>query len=98
MLNEAGSIINVRDLWDAFRDTIAPTVLESEMGGAAGRNDGKDREGDEGEGEGIDAANERRLLALFYRSLAELRHLGLIRQSKRKPGVDCIAKTAWMGL
>ncbi|KAK5199159.1 Origin recognition complex subunit 3 [Exophiala xenobiotica] len=98
MLNEAGSIINVRDLWDAFRDTIAPTVLESEMRGGAGRDDEKDREGSEGEGEGIDEANEQKLLALFYRSLAELRHLGLIRQSKRKPGVDCIAKTAWMGL
>ncbi len=94
MLNEAGSVINVRDLWDAFRDMIAP-ALESEMGGA-GRNDEKDGEG--GEGEGIDETNERTLLALFYRCLAELRHLGLIRQSKRKPGVDCIAKTAWMGL
>ncbi|KAI1618573.1 origin recognition complex subunit 3 [Exophiala viscosa] len=90
MLNEAGTVINVRDLWDAFRDTVAPSLEEEQANGA--------KDAGEGEEETIEEATERKALALFYRSLAELRHLGLIKQSKRKPGVDCIAKTAWMGL
>ncbi|KIV85734.1 hypothetical protein PV11_01395 [Exophiala sideris] len=90
MLNEAGTVINVRDLWDAFRDTITPTLEEEETDGA--------KDADNKEEDTVDEATERKALALFYRSLAELRHLGLIKQSKRKPGVDCIAKTAWMGL
>ncbi|EXJ57151.1 hypothetical protein A1O7_07496 [Cladophialophora yegresii CBS 114405] len=95
MLNEAGVVINVRDLWDAFRDTVSPGV----------RRRGEEESGDGGEeeGEGEDheedgAQSERQVLALFYRALAELRYLGLIRQSKRKPGIECIQKTAWMGL
>jgi hypothetical protein len=41
---------------------------------------------------------DRRSLTVLYRALADLRHLGFVRPSKRKPGVDCIAKTVWMGL
>lgn len=125
MLNEAGAVINVRDLWDAFRSTIAPSSLDAKEtevaaaedadqdgGGGGGKDDDEEDQGgeatattatpdnDDAEVEATDADTdtERKALALFYRSLAELRHLGLIRQSKRKPGVDCIAKTAWMGL
>ncbi|KAG9773409.1 hypothetical protein KCU88_g5810, partial [Aureobasidium melanogenum] len=150
MLNEAGHIINVRDLWDTFRDTIAPALvadakadanadgdvagarnqgrgrrttttkgLEDEndddddddngdgVGGATGDDGGAGEEGEED----IDAAaaalstepeigtdTERQALALFYRALADLRYMGFVRPSKRKPGVDCIAKTVWMGL
>ena len=87
MLNEAGVLVNVRDLWDAFRDTLSSQRIDQEADG-----DVDDEEDEEEEG------NERRVLALFYRALAELRYLGLIKQSKRKPGVECIQKTAWMGL
>ncbi|KIW20204.1 hypothetical protein PV08_00779 [Exophiala spinifera] len=95
MLNEAGTVINVRDLWDAFRGMVAPSLGHS----GTEQNGDKDTEDTEEEDhEDMDEATERKALALFYRSVAELRHLGLIRQSKRKPGVDCVAKTAWMGL
>ncbi|EXJ78330.1 hypothetical protein A1O3_09491 [Capronia epimyces CBS 606.96] len=125
MLNEAGHVVNVRDLWDAFRDTIAPalagssgrkvdSVLQARDGTEVSlsprleqrRPDNEPREADEdedgdGDGDGADMpseAMERQALALFYRALADLRHLGFVKPSKRKPGVDCIAKTAWMGL
>jgi origin recognition complex subunit 3 len=39
---------------------------------------------------------ERDALVLFYRALAELRSLGLIKQSKKK--TDHLAKVAWKGL
>lgn len=94
MLNEAGTVINVRDLWDAFRGMVAPSLGYSRVE----QSGDKDTEDHEEEHEDMDEATERKALALFYRSVAELRHLGLIRQSKRKPGVDCIAKTAWIGL
>jgi origin recognition complex subunit 3 len=92
MLNEAGAVINVRDLWDAFRDTLSPPRHPGEESGAEDEEDGG------GEGAGAGAGGERQLLALFYRALAELRYLGLVKQSKRKPGVECLQKTAWMGL
>lgn len=122
MLNEAGSVVNVRDLWDAFRNTISTSPSFGKGGGNSGdidrpnppsngvrrgadEGEGSDQDQDEGEGEEEDKdgdtgdeATTRTVLALFYRSLADLRHMGLIRPSKRKPGVDCIAKTAWMGL
>lgn len=85
MLNEAGAIINVRDLWDAFRDTLTSNERDGDSG-AADDEDGN--------------AEERHILALFYRALAELRYLGLVKTSKRRPapGVECVQKTAWMGL
>lgn len=86
LLNEAGNVVNVQDLWDAFRDTVvhtsAPSIEEREENDPA-----SDRDDD-----------HRRSLALFYRAFADLRHLGFVRPSKRKPGVDCIVRTAWMGL
>ncbi len=87
MLNEAGMVINVRDLWDAFQETWSRRRDEEPA----------DDEADQGSGD-AENENERQTLALFYRSLAELRYLGLIKQSKRKPGVECIQKTMWMGL
>ncbi|KAL2436739.1 hypothetical protein ABEF95_013725 [Exophiala dermatitidis] len=139
MLNEAGHIINVRDLWDTFRDTIAPALVADADGGAGGdvaggrdkekrrrrkeatsttgqedeNDDDNDDDGDddgageEDEDEDVGAATvsaepetetERQALALFYHALADLRYMGFVRPSKRKPGVDCIAKTVWMGL
>jgi origin recognition complex subunit 3 len=45
------------------------------------------------DGEGYD---ERIALMLFYRGLADLKLLGMVKQSKKK--VDHLAKTAWKGL
>ncbi|KIW23259.1 uncharacterized protein PV07_11470 [Cladophialophora immunda] len=117
MLNEAGAVVNVRDLWDAFRDTVPshrhadplyPNGDEDpdpDPNAGAGQldkqQDNDDDDNDEKNHENKDDKSgemERQTLALFYRALADLRLLGLIRPSKRKPGVECIAKTAWMGL
>jgi origin recognition complex subunit 3 len=88
---EAGNIVNVRDLWEAFSSTVV------------GRGEGEEDAGDEVDSgtqvekdrrsSGID---ERMALALFYRSLAELRMLGFVKPTKRK--ADCLAKVAWKGL
>lgn len=86
LLNEAGNIVNVQDLWDAFRDTMMQA------------NSVTLEEGDDDDDATADKDVDRHSLTLFYRALADLRHLGFVRPSKRKPGVDCIAKTAWMGL
>lgn len=79
---EAGGIVNVRDLWEAFRSTLIP----------------HDHEGEDEEASENGGGNERRVLALFYRSLAELQMLGMLKQSKRKPGVECLAKIGWRGM
>ena len=79
---EAGGVVNVRDLWEAFRSTLLPSDYDER----------EDAEGEEG------CMNERLALTLFYRSLAELQMLGMLKQSKRKPGVECLAKIEWRGL
>jgi origin recognition complex subunit 3 len=43
-----------------------------------------------------EAYDERTALMLFYRGLAELKQLGMIKQSKKK--VDHLAKTLWKGI
>ncbi|OAP63502.1 hypothetical protein AYL99_02729 [Fonsecaea erecta] len=104
MLNEAGAVVNVRDLWDAFRDTLSSHHRADEDDSDDDNDDDNNDNENETENENKDdkssssSSAERQTLALFYRALADLRHLGLIKQSKRKPGVECIAKTAWMGL
>ncbi|KAI1006129.1 hypothetical protein K3495_g2092 [Podosphaera aphanis] len=42
------------------------------------------------------AFNERDALVLFYRALADLKMIGLVKQSKRK--IDHLSKLAWKGL
>ena len=87
---EAGNIVNVRDLWEAFSAAIVD------------RQDDDERE-ETGEGEvqadkdiGGNGINERTALTLFYRGLAELRMLGFVKPTKKK--VDCLAKVTWGGL
>ena len=48
------------------------------------------------EGEETEGYDERTVLMLFYKALADLKLLGLIKQSKRK--VDHLAKSTWRGL
>jgi origin recognition complex subunit 3 len=40
--------------------------------------------------------DERDALVLFYRALADLKSLGMVKQSKKK--ADHVAKVAWKGL
>lgn len=112
LLNEAGNIVNVRDLWEAFRESlflssspsaaaaaaVAITNNRHANGGDKATVDGIEDGHDDNDANDDDELRERQALALFYRGLAELRHLGFVKPSKRKPGVDCIARTAWMGL
>ena len=97
---EAGGVVNVRDLWEAFR-AIVVDRHEKEDGGEEEEEEereeriqGKDGEKDVAEVTGV--IEERMALALFYRGLAELRMMGFVKPTKRK--VDCLAKTAWRGL
>jgi len=83
---EAGNVVNVRDLWEAFR---ARVVEDEDI-------DGEVEEPGELGGIGANKTNERVALALFYRGLAEIKMLGFVKPTKRK--VDCVAKTAWRGL
>jgi len=48
------------------------------------------------EGEESEGLDDRTVLMLLYKALADLKLLGMIKQSKRK--VDHLAKTAWRGL
>lgn len=45
---------------------------------------------------GEDGCDERLVLTLFYRALAELKALGLLKSSRKK--ADHIAKSGWLGL
>jgi origin recognition complex subunit 3 len=87
---EAGNIVNVRDLWEAFSEAIVDLEDENEdeerneAGKAVERNNASN------------AIGERLALALFYRSLAELRMLSFVKPTKKK--MDCLAKAAWKGL
>jgi origin recognition complex subunit 3 len=83
---EAGSVVNARDLWEAFRGAM---ILRDQS-----QDENQEKEGEEEEGE----ASEKRVLALFYRSLAELQMLGMVKMSKRKPGVEFLAKITWRGM
>jgi origin recognition complex subunit 3 len=68
---ESGSLINISDLWSAFK-----TILEPE--------------------DGVGEEKEEQTLALFYRGLAELKYLGMIKNSRKK--TDHLTKLAWKGL
>ena len=70
LVQEAGQIVNVEDLWRAFETVIA----------------------DEKAAEDKDDMT----LALFYRALAELRYLGVVKGSRKRAGF--VQKTRWKGL
>lgn len=70
MYLDAGSLINIFDLWTTFFEMVSG--------------------GDE------QKIDEREALVLFYRALADLKSLGMVKQSKKK--TDHLAKTAWKGL
>lgn len=96
LLQEAPTIINVRDLFDAFRSRLEP----------AQETNGTTHDQDE-------EAELKATMTQFYRALAELKLMGLVKPStgtqvKRiakgrntKSGthdIDFVAKTSWAGL
>ncbi|KAH6666636.1 origin recognition complex subunit 3 N-terminus-domain-containing protein [Halenospora varia] len=67
---EAGSLINMADMWSSFLEQL----MEAES----------------------EECDEREALMLFYRGLADLKLLGMVKQSKKK--ADHLAKISWQGL
>lgn len=88
LVNEAGREINVRDLWDTFRQVLSPPEDVD-----SGDEDGT-----------ADEEQENHLLGLFYQALANVKMLGLIKSSSatgtgaNKKAVDVISRTTWKGL
>ena len=98
---DAGPLINVSDLWTAFYALVGRADYDDGCGGGErngkadkdgkgkSENKGKDK-GDEGGSDAQEDLEERQALALFYRSLAELRVMGFLKGTKKK--VDHVAK------
>lgn len=78
---EAGSLINVADLWSAFYALVSGHKEEEE-------------ESEENDEEQQKQHDERKALVMFYRGLAELRAMGFVKSSKKK--TDHIAKVRWL--
>ncbi|KIH87828.1 origin recognition complex subunit [Sporothrix brasiliensis 5110] len=96
---DAGPLINVADLWEAFQNAV------SENGNRRKDKDGNENKnkeaaannGDnaaEGEEEAEDNTLERRHLVQFYQGLSEMKTLGYIKPTRRK--VDHVAKIKWL--
>lgn len=78
---EAGSLINVADLWSAFHALV--------------HEEKEDDDGDDGEkSDEQRQQEERKALVMFYRGLAELKAMGFVKSSKKK--TDHIAKVRWL--
>ncbi|UNI15075.1 Origin recognition complex subunit 3 [Purpureocillium takamizusanense] len=84
---ETGSLINVADLWAAFDALVSG-------GDGDGDNSNKVAAGADEAGHDAEATGERERLVMFYRGLAELRALGYVKASKKKP--DHVAKVKWL--
>ncbi|PTB36967.1 uncharacterized protein TrAFT101_007175 [Trichoderma asperellum] len=77
---EAGSLINVADMWSAFYALVSGHKEEEEE---SEEHDKQQQQHD-----------ERTALVMFYRGLAELRAMGFVKSSKKK--TDHIAKVRWL--
>ncbi|EPE29227.1 hypothetical protein GLAREA_00387 [Glarea lozoyensis ATCC 20868] len=66
---EAGSLINMADLWSSFLEIMVDEEEEPD---------------------------ERAVLMQFYHALADLKSMGMVKQSKKK--ADHLAKVSWKGL
>ena len=104
LLEDAGREVNVKDLWDAFVSRVEGGAHSN--GSTKKTVSGDVREGfheeeaDEEDMAEAAAGDERKhVLSFVYRSLAELKTLGLVKSASSKmKGVDVIAKTTWRGL
>ncbi|TFB03827.1 Origin recognition complex subunit 3 [Trichoderma ghanense] len=88
---EAGSLINVADLWSAFH-ALVREEKEGDDDGVA--DEGEEEDDGEQRGELRRQRDERRALVHFYRGLAELKAMGFVKSSKKK--ADHIAKVRWL--
>ena len=117
LYREAGSTVNVRDLFDAFCARLGVAVTPDEVGEGQRTIDMPHTNGEANVNANrphltlrTDTLSERAAMALFYRSLSELRMLGYIRPTKKKPAgvgaasargagnVECVGKGGWWGL
>ncbi|KAL7810476.1 origin recognition complex subunit 3 N-terminus domain-containing protein [Trichoderma aethiopicum] len=94
---EAGSLINVADLWSAFYALVREEKEGDDGGAAAAADEEEDDVDDDDAGETRELRrqrDERRALVQFYRGLAELKAMGSVKSSKKK--ADHIAKVRWL--
>lgn len=84
---EAGSLINVADLWSAFYALVSGHKEEE------GEEESEENDDDEQQQQ-KKQHDERKALVMFYRGLAELRAMGFVKSSKKK--TDHIAKVRWL--
>ena len=89
---EGGALINGFDLWSAFKSVST----------GEGAGDDDDDGGDDDDDDDDDDGNEKKKLdeatvqALFYRSIAEMKLMGFVKQTRKR--VDHLQKLAWKGL
>ena len=86
---EGGALINGFDLWSAFKG-----VINGEE--ANGDDDDGDDDDDDDENEKKEKLDEATVQALFYRSIAEMKLMGFVKQTRKR--VDHLQKLAWKGL
>lgn len=74
--------MNVADMWSAFYAMVGKSASEEET--TAKTPNPTDDEG----------YDERTALVLFYQGLADLKSMGFVKATRRRP--DHIAKTKWL--
>lgn len=95
---EAGPLINVADLWEAFQTVVSDSGnngdKENKETSKENTEDNGDEEGEEQEEGEEEDTQERRNLVQFYQGLSEMKTLGYIKATRRK--VDHVAKIKWL--
>ena len=95
---DAGPLINVADLWEAFKTAVSNSgngqTGDREGGGDSGGDDNNREDEDNSEGADEEDTQERRHLVQFYQGLSEMKTLGYIKPTRRK--VDHVAKIKWL--
>lgn len=82
LYQETGALMNVADMWSAFYAMVGKSASEEES--TAKTPNPTDEEG----------YDERTALVLFYQGLADLKAMGFVKATRRRP--DHIAKTKWL--
>lgn len=85
LYQETGSLMNVADMWSAFYAMVGKVGTEENS------NPKSPRPHDDDDDDGHD---ERTALVLFYQGLAELKAMGFVKATRRRP--DHIAKNKWL--
>lgn len=82
LYQETGALMNVADMWSAFYAMVGKPVSDDDL------TANTPRPSDDG---GYD---ERTALVLFYQGLADLKTMGFVKATRRRP--DHIAKNKWL--